>query len=440
MILNMSGGGGAKINGIIEQYKVQAGKNISAGDFVEFLSQQWGTKTKLANSSVSTSYIGCSAVLLNSSTAVVIYKGSTYWFAVAVSISASVITAGTPLAFSRRSLGSSNYNIGASAVRLSDTKAFVSFSQQEYGYYYQETNCIFLTVSGTTISASNFVVVGGGTLQFHKSVPLSDTKAAVFYVNESGYNGELYCKIATISGTNISLSSATMIVTTSIRPVGLNVEKLSDGKFIVAYGDSNYNSCNALIVTINGETVSAGTPCRLANQNINWFSLYTVVLTSDKAAVFYSFGSNAQNKNMCAILTISGTTISLQSNTELSSGASNLICAISGYAKSASEIYLLVGKTTDGIPYEMEVSVVNNMAILDSDNPQSLVDNMKYVVIAKNDDIALACFPYSASDMNPMAFHKSLTQAVVPYASKINGVSKAGGSGGSTIEVYVPNS
>lgn len=88
-IITRRGGGGSKINGIIEQYKVAAGANVSAGDFVRFAAE------KLYTGSVKNTYFGSPTLYLIDENTVLIGFVDDYGYAQIVKINNGAISFGT---------------------------------------------------------------------------------------------------------------------------------------------------------------------------------------------------------------------------------------------------------------------------------------------------------------------------------------------------------
>ena len=76
-LLIRKGGGGLEINGLVEEYKVLAGENISAGDFVEFITDYTSGRQTLTSSAYNNRV---SAVMLTPTTVFVAFSYGTSWY------------------------------------------------------------------------------------------------------------------------------------------------------------------------------------------------------------------------------------------------------------------------------------------------------------------------------------------------------------------------
>ena len=123
MIGRLNVNNGVNIKGVIEEYTVAAGENISAGDFVSFVNDH-GSNTSIVNNSYYEGYV-ISAVALSESKVFIAHSRSTssgsittnqYLYAVVCTINGTTITAETDTLISDYTY-SGNY---ISAGHLSD--------------------------------------------------------------------------------------------------------------------------------------------------------------------------------------------------------------------------------------------------------------------------------------------------------------------------------
>ena len=297
---NVAGGGGISINGVIEQYKVNAGATVSAGDFVEFVAKFGSGEFN----SGSTSYI--SAVALSESKVLVAYRdegNSKYGTACILTINGTSITAGTETVFN----SGSTFQI--SAVALSESKVLVAYRDDGNSKY--GTACV-LTINGTSITAGTGTVFNSGSTSYISAVALSESKVLVAYRDEGNSKYGTAC-ILTINGTSITAGTETVFNSGSTFQI--SAVALSESKVLVAYrddGNSKYGT--ACVLTINGTSITAGTE-----------KVFNSAITSHVSAVAFSANSSLivyQSAGVGAFkgLTIDGTTINVQNNTNTTNG------------------------------------------------------------------------------------------------------------------------
>ena len=166
---------GVDINGVIEQYKVQAGATISAGDFVEFVTTN-GTMSAgspIEFNSANTEYI--SAVVLNENKVIVSYRNdgnSGYYTAIVLTINDTSITKGSSITLGRGG------TVCTSVVKLNETKVLVSYRDSGNNNY---GTAIVLTINGTSITAGSPIVFSSAITDYISAVTLNENKVLVSY-------------------------------------------------------------------------------------------------------------------------------------------------------------------------------------------------------------------------------------------------------------------
>lgn len=202
----------------------------------------------------------------------------------------------------------SNANAGkiVSAVALSKNKVFI---------VYAIDTCIYSIVC--TFSGTN-IVVGTPTLSTQpnnsnpsavSAVALNENK--VFAVICCLGNSYLWGKIFTIKGTTITAESSVILNSTATSRVTVSVAKLDEGKVLVSYTNTSYK-IYATVYTISGTTISVGTHTEISTSASTGKIISTVALSSSKVFVCFVLpgGQSAMYNLLGCIVSISGTTIS----------------------------------------------------------------------------------------------------------------------------------
>ena len=419
---------GLTINGIIEQYKVQAGKTVNAGDFVEFVNAvSWGSGEFSSSLVTGNEGYGISAVALSNSKVLVTYYNTNYYgTAVVLEITNGNVAVGSSTVFH-----SSTTN-GISAVALSENKVLVAYSSTSTGY------AQILTISGTTITtntATSFISVRAQDIS---AVALNETKALIAYRNQNTSYGDTV--ILTVSGTTISKGTATTF--NSAYTGKLSAVTLNENKVLVAYCDTDNSSYGkAIILTINGTTISKGTATTFNSANTA-YSISTVALSESKVLVAYSYGTSY---GTAQILTISGTTIT--TNTAKNFNSSR-VYSISTVALSDSSVL---------VAYEDYSNSQYGRAIILSIDGTTITVGTK-TTLNSSATTAFSCIAFSSTSVTVFyvstgglykTFKISGTTIttnnqiesetlVQPSETVINGVANTSGTAGETVEVYVP--
>jgi hypothetical protein len=346
---------GLDINGIVKQYKVNAGASVSAGDFVEFV-------TKAGGGQFLDKTLGSMSVCKIDETHVFVAYGdianSNYGTAVILTVDEEAITLGEETVF----------NAGSTAdidsVALSDNRVLVAFSDygnSKYGtaivltingsvissgtpYVFEssitrrvrtalwEENIVLLVYSGDSsntavtgdgmarvLSVSGTAISAGAPHTFHSaaSAPddvaaLSSSKAVVLSrsagllsadVSVGTYGGGV-C-VLTRSGT--SVTSTKLIPYSNYDVTRAACVALTDSKVLVVYMDDNTDDryyFNAVVLTVNDLTISLSTPNVIYSRSVR--IPFVSKLTANRAlATCYDYGGN---KLVATILTVNDTT------------------------------------------------------------------------------------------------------------------------------------
>jgi len=273
-------------------------------------------------------------------------------YAVALTISGSSITAGTPVVFNP---AGSYYN---RIAKISETQAIVVY--RDLGNSSYGTACI-LTLSGSSITAGSEVVFNSGDSRYVVVAVLSATKAIVAYQDNSNSSKSTAC-ILSISGSSITAGSELIFYATD-RSRHLSITALTDAKAIVTLEarDATNSPGKACILDVSGTTITAGSVQQFTTGVI--YSTSVTALSSTKAIVVYQVSPNAQSR----VLDISGTTITAGSALEYRTGTTSYqniakltsTRAIVSYSDNANSSYATYATfTISGATVTLESTVV----------------------------------------------------------------------------------
>ena len=226
-------------------------------------------------------------------------------YAVALTISGSSITAGTPVAFNP---AGSYYN---RIDKISSTQAIVVY--KDLGNSNYGTSCI-LTLSGTSITAGSEVVFNSGRSDYTTVAVLSSTKAIVAYGDNSNSHQCTAC-LLTISGSSITAGSE--VGFNSNRGRYFSITALTETKAIVTFEQHNDTAGKACILDVSGTTITAGSVQQFTAGAI--YNTSVTALSSTKAIVVYQASPHAAAR----VLDVSGTTITAGSALEYRIGTTS---------------------------------------------------------------------------------------------------------------------
>lgn len=251
---------GMTIDGIIEDYYVYAGKNISAGDFVEFVNGVAGS-----------------------------------------------VDYGTSLDTKISTLVDDD---GVSAVELSNGNVFVVYPNSD-GYL-----CgIVLTINGATINVGVETQLSTDTKSGYGASPLLLENGEVFVAHSYGSNYYLYGMIVSIQGTAIAVKVDSEIHVSTYGGRSTSPILLENGNIFIAYSYLTSYNLRACIVSINGTTITRGHTLILDDNDQAGEDISTIVLENNKIFIVNS----RSNRLYGMICVVDGITINNETNTSISS-------------------------------------------------------------------------------------------------------------------------
>lgn len=330
------GGTGFNINGIIADYYVSAGTTVNAGDFVDFVNGVAGqtnygtsTDTPLVESTNYGYTVSATKIADNK---VFVAHGSSnstsggYVYGIICTVEGATITYGTDT----KLYGSSGTGYVISATTLSSGNVFIIFSYGSSNYLYG----MLCTVSGTTITVAQktgIKNVSAGVSM--RTIALEDNKAFVIYNNGSSKYG----LICTMTDTTISIGTAYTLYNNTYTDYSKSLTVLPNGNVFVAYGYDSSNYLHAMVCSVSGTTITAGTDTALSTETNSGYTISAVTLPNGNVFIAHSYGSSYYLYVM--VCTISGTTITAGSDYS-SSTASNAGYKISALSLTGGRVFV----------------------------------------------------------------------------------------------------
>jgi hypothetical protein len=294
--------GSSSSNQLIQDFTVETGQSIAAGDVVSFLDgtirkgETSGGTSETVYNSASTSYNSIDA--LDAANVVVAYRdvGNTdQGTAVIGEISGSSISYGSEYVFDT---GIVSYV----DVAMLDSTHFVVVYQDESNSNYG--TAVIGTVSGTTISyGSEYVFNSGETLEMSVTV-LDSTHFAVSYRDVADGN-DGYAIVGTVSGSTISYGTEAEFNSNSTYYT--SIDALDSTHVIITYRDGVDSDGWSIIGTVSGSTISYGSQYEFNDAD----TTITSVTAFNASKVIVAYNNVGDSDNGYAIVgTVSGSTIS----------------------------------------------------------------------------------------------------------------------------------
>lgn len=423
-------GGDLGINGVIRSYQVNAGKSVSAGDFVEFVTR-WGNGEF---NTAETNYI--SAVALSNSKVLIAYADnakSDYGTAVLLTIDGTYISMGTEFVFKN----SATTHISVAA--LSDSKVIVAYGSPD-------CRCLVLTIDGTTISkkGEEGTSAQSDTCTSSKIVALSDRKACWVYTVENTVGRNYpFAKILTIDGTAIQGYQALQLYGYSDNNYYFeDLVVLTESKILTVFRSDT--KLYAIVLMISDTTVTLASRVNLGYSTKDAAS--AVALTESKVFVAYADVDNS-NFGTAVVLTVDGTTISMGTPVVYREDNTQYI-----YAVALSDSKVLVTHYGSAIVMTIDGDAISAgpTMIFNPTSTGGTAGTYKGLIAFSSDTVFVA-FNYSGIGRYKCLKIEGTTVTVQdtedngicvqPATSRLHnvGVAKTGGVGGQMVDVYCVN-
>lgn len=304
----------SEIDGLIKHYFAYAGENISVGDFVEFIngvaSQTTVTSADTPISS-KTNRDGwrISATALDENKVFIAHSSSTsfYLHGVIVTINGTTITAG---ADTQLSTTASYTGEAISAVALDESKVFIVHNGGASNYHLTSTLC---TISGTTITVASTkdLSTTKATGYSISTELLSSDKVFIAHRYDSS-NKYLYGMVVTISGTTITPGTDTKLQASNYAGASVSTCKVLSNLIFVAHSLNSSYSLYALRCSISGTTITASSSTQLMTSTNSGYVISTCLRSTgtDGGYVFVAHSDSADYLLYGFVCSVSKTSIS----------------------------------------------------------------------------------------------------------------------------------
>jgi hypothetical protein len=426
------------VNGLIEEYKVLAGENVNAGDFVDFVNNKF---TELDSKLVG-SQSAPMMFQLNENRVIIIYNvnaglvNNTGLYGVIVDFDEKNITVTFQLIDK-----SESYYTYASGTKLSPNRVFITYAKVSDKYAVG----LLIDIDGTTITTTKQTINETKDIYYGQTDCLLIEENKVFVVHSKTMNSEYLC------GTIVNIDGTTMTATTTILNSssysyrqGGSCVLLEPNKVFIAHGYNYYDSyLYGTVVTIDGDTLTATTTKLDETRYSCYRQPKSIMLSPTKVFIAHSYSTDYILYG--TMVTINGTSLTRKTQQLFSNLPSfscygvpacvlledNKIFIAHAYGKNR----ILYGTTVviNGTNMETESSVKINDQFYDSTGERlgiTLLNNK--VIIAHNFQLGKDYSGKLAITMYPENNVKLATDT-------IKGIAKTSGTGGETIQVFVPN-
>lgn len=269
--------GGMSINGIIKDYYVYAGEDISAGDLVEYVNgvagRTWYGTNVDTDLSQNATYSGqsISAVTLDENRVFIAhsYGSSYYLYGVVCTINGATITYGTDTELN--SYASAGAQI--SAVKLQDGRVFIAHSYSGNYYLYG----MIVSINGTAVTKEADTELSSVDYTGYRiSARLLPTgKIFIAHCYSSSYY--IHGKVISINDTTITAGTGTALAATKDAGQVIDTTVLDNGNVFIAHSYTSDLFLNGVVCSIDDTTITPGEDVVLLQEkNASFCSIETL--------------------------------------------------------------------------------------------------------------------------------------------------------------------
>lgn len=427
-------GGSSKINGIIESYKVERGKAISAGDFVNFV-QELNAVDSVSLGSYNPLKENFYAVALTSTTLLMVYISNAGGDNTDVGRVQLLQISGGEISFGN-SLKVADKVAYMQIAKLSETKALIVYSDKNNLNY---GTAVVIETDGTTITKGMPVVFKSASSSQLTLLGLSSTRAVVAYV-DGGNNDYGTMVLLDISGTTIAVRTP-LVFSTDYSTSCYTLVRLTDTQFTIFYYLAGDISMAMNRLTVAGNNIYAVSSYTFPGNGVEWITATKV--EDDKIVLFYDDYTYESNQIRAHIITVSPNTYADYVTPAIIAGSvtTEIYWNMPKYWASTlpdNRVVLTAVKndgTLESTIYDMDGLNLKPLGSLILNSTETI----KYVSSAVVSDSVLVLYISDISEVKVGSLSLVSSYEVVTPAigqENIKGVAKKAGTGGDIIDVY----
>jgi hypothetical protein len=303
-LLVRKGGGGAKIEELIQSYTVATGETITAGTFVNTV--------KKVNNYTLTHPIARNNYIYRTPTVIKLSNNRVIHFITGTHTTQSFIgniyeVDGANLILLNTTFNILSVGVQYKAALLEQDKIILTYTDGSGNFYFR----IIIINADNSYTLGSIFSFNMTTTQYLVDIDtLTSTTAICIFIGTSNYP---YARVLQISGTTITAGGSNFTINTSSGTEGrLQIVRIDNTRAVAIYSRENFSSRASIrILSVSGTTITAGTALEITTSSGN-FTSKAIVLDSSRIAVL-DF-----NYRRCFMFSYSGTSLTLQTTTSLS--------------------------------------------------------------------------------------------------------------------------
>lgn len=209
------------------------------------------------------------------------------------------------------------------ARKIDDNKVFIAYASNSSQAYLTGIVC---TINGTTITTGTSTNISNTQYSgnYIKMVTIDTNKVFIAYSLSSGSTP--YGIVCTVSGTTISKGSYQILGDGNSKASYMSISKIDANKVFACYGYKSNYYLYGCVCDISGTTITIGSNTAIVNTVNTGYNIDSTCVNDNKVMVIHR-SSSASKYIYGIICTISNTSISVGSDTQITteSNSSNII-------------------------------------------------------------------------------------------------------------------
>lgn len=434
-------GGGNKINGIIEEYKVASGGNVSAGDFVRFINSNFTATEKQVGINC---YGDLNAILLDDNKVFFAYGSSSNKLEAAIcEISNSTISFGTSLVICNES--SSGKCI--SLTKLENNKVMIVHMS---GNEVKATLCSI--DDNITIDSTHVIASFSGSCDKIKSFLLCNNKICIVF----GKANLLQAVICEVNNNSVEVGTLLTLDTSYYAGTYFSASKIEDNKIIVIHGGGNSNTTNHLygaVCTVEGNIITKHASTILVDSSQHYnagLGAELTMLEPNKFCITHGYASSSINNSLlfAFICVIKNEDIIAYTDVQITSDNSVEKANAQPIALDKNSLFIQytnkAGTTNYYYGYGVLCRIYNTIVNVETNNelPSSVTSSayQKYGTVIINDNLLFLIRNTTGGNLYSylVEHHYNEINKSNGFEKNIVGLAKISGTAGQTIKVYTP--
>ena len=269
-----------------------------------------------------------------------------------------------------KKLGVNIWSVVLSATKLTDTAVFLAYGQyvssSEYNLY-----GVVVTLNKTTVTVGTPVKLDTNEDAPYYIASVALTSSKVFITYTGGVSVSLRAIVCTISGTSITAGTAVSLFTNTQSGYSVNAVRLSDTKVFISHQyDRDDEYLYGLVCTISGTSIKAGTNTSIIDSS--YATIHDPILIGEDK-IFIAHGNSASRFVYGKVVAINNTSLTVGTSIQLTTKTAcwgmravkvnNLVFVVHTSYDSTNKWYNLYGEVCEIFGTGVKVTVPTTQVV-----------------------------------------------------------------------------